>query len=132
MPEIPSSLLLEIGVSGADDVELERLTTQLRDDLLQLDVDEVRRLRATDIPAGARSAGAAELGALMLTVLPTPAIVSGLVNKLRGWLARDPRRSVTVSMDGDKFELTNATSDDVDKLMAVWLGKHERTDRTTS
>ena len=75
-------LQVEVGLDGdADAAELNQATLLLRQELLDLDVDEVERPAAGIPPAGARGSEAVVLGTLLVTA--SREIVEALISNRR-------------------------------------------------
>jgi hypothetical protein len=95
------ALRIRLDVSAdVDDDVLARMTGDLRDELLDLDVDSVDRPSDGSAPQGTKAGEVLAAGALLLTVAPT--IVEGVVAVLVSWLSRQPS-DVTIEIDGQKF-----------------------------
>jgi hypothetical protein len=110
---------------GADAVEVEQESQRLRRELLELEVEDVRPATAGSAPPGSRSSAAAEVGALAVTLLSTPGLVSTTVDAISKWLGRRPDRSVEVTLDGDTLRLTGATSELQEQVVLQWLSRHD-------
>jgi hypothetical protein len=111
MPEPGVELRLDVGVEpDADAEELSEATSQLREELLGLNVDAVDRLPGESPPPGTRAAEAALVGALVVG-LGRDAI-SAVVRTIQAWVARRSSRSVKVTLEGDSIELTNVSDED--------------------
>lgn len=101
---MPSSAIrVRVVVDAQDDDERETLTAQLRRRLLELDVDDVVPVRAAVDPAGARAAGAAELGAIVVTAAPL--VLDAVVRTVEAWLVSRSARSVRLAVGDDEIEL---------------------------
>ena len=108
----------------ADDEHVYELTSRLRRELLELDVQAVRRPRADATSDGSRAAEAVEAGALVVALVTSPTLVTALVETVRSWMSRSSARSVRLEMDGDAIELSNASDADQQRLVAVWIDRH--------
>jgi hypothetical protein len=116
-------LRLDAG-DDASDEEVDRLTGRLRDELLELDVDEVRRAAAGEAPEGARGIDPEALGHLLVTLATAPATLRAVVGTVRAWLARSAARSVKLELDGDVIEVTGVSNADQQRLIDVWIERH--------
>jgi hypothetical protein len=118
-----SALAIELSEAGSDPARLDELTTRLRDELLELDVDDVERVSAGPAPDGTRAFELAAIGALLVTTGQSVEIVAKVVNAVRGWLRRDPdsARVVKVTLGDRTIELTGASSEQQDLLVAEFL-----------
>lgn len=103
--------------------ELDALTTKLRRDLLELDVDAVSRPRI-GAPDGARGVDAALVGALMIKVAASANMLSAIVRAVRSWLSRHEGRRIKLEIQGDTIEVTGASSDQQERLIATWIERH--------
>jgi hypothetical protein len=80
---------------------LDRVTRQLRGELLDLDVEAVDFVQEEKLPEGTKAADAVTLGALAVTVLPN--FLPRLVEFLQAWTLRGEGRKVKVkSQVGDR------------------------------
>src|SRR5882757_3095592 len=120
--------VLEDGVSAE---VAERAGESLREELLELDVESVRRLSEGTAPAGSRGVDIAALGGLLVSLPATPSVLSAMVETVRGWLRRggaDSPRSVHLEIDGDVLKLGQATADQQERLVQDWLRRRGGTD----
>jgi hypothetical protein len=114
------ALRIRLDVSAdVDDDVLARMTGDLRDELLDLDVDSVDRPSDGSAPEGTKAGEMLAAGALLLTVAPT--IVEGVVAVLVSWLSRQPS-DVTIEIDGQKFT-GPVTRKQRDALVAAYLSR---------
>jgi len=118
-------LILEVDVGrdgDADDVE--HSATQLRTELLELDVDSVEHAYTGDIPSGAKGVEAAALGALIIKWVGSSGL-QALAAVLANWLDRDKSRSIKLRMGEDVLELTGLSSADQSRLIEYWIMHHD-------
>lgn len=117
------ALALELSEVGADPARLEELTTRLRSELLDLDVNDVERVSAGDAPDGSRAIELAAVGALIVTMEQSGALVAKVVSTIREWLKRDPEpsRAVKITLGDQTIELTAASSDQQDRLVEEFI-----------
>jgi len=122
MAEQTATLEVQLDVGAGDDPEeLDELTASLHGQLLELDVEAVDRPRG-DAPPGTRAADAAELGKLMVTFGPT--VLGSVVQTIRTWLSRGRGRSVKLRLGDDAIEVTGASSEQQEQLIAAFLARH--------
>lgn len=95
------------GGQGADAEETAQLSQQLRQDILQLDVDSADFDRSGVAPAGAKG-DPITLGALAITL--APGLITSLFNLLQSWLTRHEKSSVTIELGKDKIVFTGNPS----------------------
>jgi hypothetical protein len=121
-----TALHLSLSESGADDARLDGLTRQMRDELRQLDVLDVRLVPdGAQPPPGSRGVDAGAVGQIMVAMLGTQGL-AGLITTVLGWLGRghDAPRAVRLEVDGDVLELAGASSEEQDRLVEMFLSKH--------
>lgn len=121
---VPAQLDLIVDVSGADPSEVDDATQQLRRELLALDVDDVSAPSGGPAPPGSRAPGAAEVGALVVTFLGTPGLLSATLATVREWLGRRPDRAIEVTLGGDTLKLSGASSAEQEQLVRAFLDRH--------
>ena len=115
-------LLLKIDEAGADDERLDELTATLREQLLALDVDDVRRPSAGDAPEGTRAIGLVAIGALLVSLKGSFEAVSSVVETVRGWLSHEPAgRTVEVTIGDRTLKLASATPEQQDRVIAEFM-----------
>jgi hypothetical protein len=115
--------------SGADDVRLDTLSRQLLAELRQLDVGDVRFAPAdTPPPPGSRGLDSGTIGQIVVAMVGTQGL-AGLISAVLGWLGRGHQapRTIRLELEGDVLELSAATSEDQDRLVAMFLSKHSGT-----
>jgi hypothetical protein len=119
MSEIAIAVSLE---ADADSAELEDATSQLRRELLELDVDDVKAPSAGAAPPGTRGPAAAEIGTLL--VAAGHAAIGPIVGAIQAWVARRASRSVKLTIDGDSIEVSNVSREDQRELIESFLARH--------
>lgn len=119
MSEIAIAVRLE---ADADSAELEDATSQLRRELLELDVDDVKAPDGGEAPPGTRGAVGAEIGTLL--VAAGRAAIGPVVAAIQSWVARRASRSVTLTIDGDTIEVSNVSPEDQRELIESFLARH--------
>jgi hypothetical protein len=117
------SLAIKLTETGAEPERLEELTIDLRRELLELDVDDVARVPAGDAPPGSRSIDLAAIGALLVTMNQTTDVLAHIVSTVRDWLRRSPgpKRSVQMTIGGRSIELSAASDEQQDRLVAEFI-----------
>jgi hypothetical protein len=119
---------LQLFEDDADAERLDGLTGQLRQELLQLDVDDVSRTRAADVPPGARAIDVMALGGLVVSLGHTAAGLKEVIAAARRWLSGGDRvrRTVKIEIDGDVLELSEVSAAEQDRLVDVFVRRHIR------
>lgn len=118
------SLQIQIDAEVESD-ELAQLRAWLREELLELDVDAVEGLADQAAPEGAKGVASESAGTLIVT-LSNSAVLVALAGALRSWLGRGSGRKVTVRLGNDMIEVSGASPEDQQKLIASWLDQHTR------
>lgn len=118
-----TAIVVEVAEGGADAERLDALTAQLREELLGLDVDDVRPAVVGEAPPGSRAIELAAIGALIVTLQQSEQLVAGVVNLVRQFIKRDAGPALTVHMTigGQSIELSNATTDQQQQLVQEFL-----------
>jgi hypothetical protein len=118
-------VLVQVDEAGADPERVDTLARLLRAELAQLEVDDVAPARGGAAPDGARGFDVLAVGGLLVSLGNSEALRS-VVATVRGWLTRRPAggRTVRIEVDGDVLELSDATEEDQDRLVALFLERH--------
>jgi hypothetical protein len=125
MPDQTTQLMLNINAGPeTDEEELAELTRQLREELLELDVEAVGLVRAGEAPERAKAGDPVTWGALLVALVASGGVLTTLINTLQSWLTRHERRSVTLEIGGDKLEVTGISSEEQQRLINTWLSRH--------
>jgi hypothetical protein len=111
-----SELPLYLWCGGEEPEGVVELTRSLREDILLIDVEDVR-LTTTSAPAGAKSGDVLAIGALVVAVAPV--FAAGLADVLVSWLRRQPL-DVEIEVDGQRFK-GPVTKTQRDELVAAIL-----------
>jgi hypothetical protein len=106
--------------SDYDTDELADLSSALRNELLELDVDAVEPVVDAAPPEGAK--GLPAWAATLLVRLGLSSL-GALVTRLRHWAGRTGH-SVEVTIDGDTLKITGASAEQQEKLINAWLVRH--------
>jgi hypothetical protein len=118
----PATIRIRVLYPNADAEGLHDLSDNLREAVLDTDVDDVRPATAGQAPAGAKSGEALAIGALVVTLAPT--VVEGLMAVVSSWLSRQPNE-VEVEVDGHRFR-GQVTRSQRDELVAAYLRRLDR------
>ncbi len=112
-------VLVSAGPEAGDEVVAEA-TSQLRRELLELDVAGVEPARAGEPPSGAKSIELVALGTLLVNIAAAE-VFSAIVATVRSWIAGHGERSVKLELDGDVLELTGLSTREQQRLTEEWL-----------
>jgi hypothetical protein len=117
---------LQLTEEDATDDRLDTLTGYLQQELLQLDVEDVRRPPAAPAPPGTRAVDLAQIGSIVVLLEPAAAGLKEIIAVIRGWLSRGDgvQRGVKIQLDGDVLELTNVSAAEQDRLITVFTERH--------
>ncbi|GAP47843.1 hypothetical protein [Streptomyces azureus] len=112
-----------------EDAEAERvaeLTGYLREELLDLDVDDVTALTGGEVPPGARAVDVTAIGALLVSLGSSATALSQVLTVIRSWLGRrhDTHPSLHLQMGDDVLEVSEATDDQVAEAFKIFLQRH--------
>jgi len=116
-------LMLAIeGVPDGDQEELDRVTRQLRQHLLQLDVADVEFVHTGEPPAGAKAVDPAAIGALAVTL--APGAIQGIIGLVQSWLKDRRVSSIKITLGHDSLELANASPAQLEQLTSAFIARH--------
>jgi membrane-associated two-gene conflict system component 1 (EACC1) len=108
-----------------DPEDAERLGRQLRDELRDLDVDDVEPVEGVQPPAGAKSGVLASLTEWLVTV-GGGGVIGPVIGTIKAWLARGAgSHKVTVTIDGDTLELGRATDAERGEIVDAFVRRHQ-------
>lgn len=107
---------LTLELPEADAEEIDALTRQLRDEILEAPVESVEFVPDALAPEGTKGALAMAPGALAVTL--RPGVLADFLDNLRHWLTRheDRRVEITLSVGGNPVNI-KAAADDLAKVM---------------
>ena len=108
-----------------DPEDAERLGRQLRDELRDLDVDDVEPVEGALPPDGAKSGALASLTEWLVTLAGGGVLVP-VLGTIKAWLARSAgSHKVTVTIDGDTLELGRATDAERSEIIDAFVRRHQ-------
>jgi hypothetical protein len=103
----------------------ERLGRQLRDELRDLDVDDVEPVEGAPPPDGAKSGVLVSLTEWLVT-LSGGSVIAPVISTIKAWLARGSgTHKVTVTIDGDTLELGRATDAERAEIVEAFVRRHQ-------
>jgi hypothetical protein len=106
---------------GEDAGELLAVASRLREELLTLDVDDVRPVEAGTTPDGAK--GVAALTGWLAVQLGSAEGLRAVVALVRGWAGRR-QREVEVTIGGDTLRISGVSTEEQEKIVDAWLARH--------
>ena len=111
---------------STDAEDRERLGRQLRDELRELDVDEVSSAAGAPAPDGAKSGAAASLTEWLVTLSSGGGVFVTVIATIKDWLSRrDGAHTVRVTINGDTLELSRATPVERAELIETFVRRHQ-------
>lgn len=114
--------LSELGADAERQSDLARL---LREELLHLDVEDVRPLTTGSAPPGARGLDVADVGSLLVALGQSANGLRAVITTVTSWLSRgDVSRSVRLELDGDVLEISRASKADEARLVDLFVQRH--------
>ncbi|MGH3751325.1 MAG: hypothetical protein ACRDRP_01275 [Pseudonocardiaceae bacterium] len=111
----------------ADAEELAELAVQLREQLLELDIERADPVTAGQAPPGTRAGEIVVAGALTVMLAVSRKLLTALTEVVQSWVSLSGGRSVKLELDGDVLEVTGITRRDQRELIQAWIDRH--TDR---
>lgn len=119
-----TQLLVTLDAEPDTDAEdLERLTRQLREELVELDV-QADWMTGGPVPVNTKAGDPITWGMLLLTLAASGGAITRLINVLQAWLTRHDRRCVILEINGDKLQVTGITSAEQQRLIDAWARRH--------
>ena len=106
-----------------DNEELEQIVSQLRDELLELDVETVDTARGEKPPEGAKVIDAIDWNTLIVTLAASGGVLTVLIGTVQSWLTRHERSSVTLEIDGHKLNLKGIPPDERQRTIDAWISR---------
>jgi len=114
-----AEVTIRIAEEGADAGRLQELTYAIRDELLELAVEDVVTVRRGEAPFGSRAIDVADVGALLVSVQGSMDLLRSMVSTVRPWLGGKHTGSRTVEFTvGDKsLRVTDVSGVQQDRLI---------------
>jgi hypothetical protein len=111
---------------GADAEEADRLSRQLRGELRELDVDDVRSVPGGAAPPGAKG-DAASVMEWLVTLSAGGGVFATVVATLKDWLGRrGEAHRIRLTIDDDTIELNAATDAERTQLIQAFVSRHQQ------
>ena len=107
-------------VEDDDKQEIDSLTRNLRDDLLNLDVEEVHLLYEKP-PSDSKAFDGVALGSMVVDIVGGGA-VKEVTQTVQRWIERNENRSITIEgPDGSKIDVKGVSGKDQGKALDAWV-----------
>ena len=123
MDQYPAALVLQVAIGlDSDPEEIVRVTSQLRRELLDSDIDVVETPSTGEPPPGSKGVNVTALGALFVSIADSQ-LLAAVVTAVRSWLAGSSRRSIKLQLGDDVLELSGVSSKEQKRLTDEWLAR---------
>ena len=123
MADIMVRIEVPVGPAGfADAGEADTLARRLTDELSDLDVFRIP-VEGGPAPANAKGGNAGALSSLLFAVAD-PTVFSAALETVKAWLARLPKRTARLEIDGDVIDLAGLSAHDQNRLIDVFIERH--------
>jgi hypothetical protein len=110
---------------AADDEETAVLRQHLHSMLIEHDFDVSSPVAEEEPPAGAKVGDPASLNSLVVALAASGGVLTTLIGALQSWLVRSSARQIIVEIDGDRIEVSGASSEELRELTAAWMNRHQ-------
>lgn len=110
------------GSADSDQEELDACTLELRDRLLELDVEDVTLERSAAAPEGAKPGEVIAVGALAVTAVPL--VLRSAVRLLETWITHRPVRTARVTIGEESLEVEAVSAADQRRVIDAFLARH--------
>lgn len=101
-------------------VELDDAVHELREELLQLDIDSAV-VGVGPAPVGARGTELIEAALLVVETVLDTGMAKAIAERVREWFTRNRVGRLEVTVGDDRLVLTNATADEQERLIAHFV-----------
>ncbi|MFC9679023.1 hypothetical protein [Streptomyces sp. NPDC056948] len=119
---IPVVLVLDTG--DGDEEYAEEQLQQLIAELSELDLDSIDRVTQGPTPPGSRSTEAVQLGALILDLGGSGALLPALAAVVQDWLNRRRSGSIRLKISEDEIELTGVSDEVGQRALEEFVRRH--------
>jgi hypothetical protein len=121
-----TDLIIRIDSASADEEELERSTHQLRDELLDMNLQSVDLVKKGNPPKGSKAGEEiVSWGSLIVGLVASGGVLPNLVGTVQSWLSRRENQKITMQIGADKLEVTGVSNEQQDKLIDAWINRHK-------
>ncbi len=122
-----TKLLIKINPSPDVDLEeLEKLTRKLRQELLELDIESADFVVQGEKLVGAKAGDPINWGTIIVTLLAAGGVATKLVDLSQTWLTYNQQQSIILEIDGDKLEVKGISTEEQQKLIDMWIERHNK------
>jgi Effector Associated Constant Component 1 len=121
-----TNVIIRIEQGVEEEEELERSTHQLREELLDLNLQSVDLVKKGDPPKGSKAGEeVVSWGSLIVGLATSGGVLPNLVGTVQSWLSRRENQKITLQIGGDKLEVTGISNEQQDKLIDAWINRHK-------
>ncbi|MFE6482017.1 hypothetical protein ACFVGN_03585 [Streptomyces sp. NPDC057757] len=118
------SVELVLDPQGGDPEHTEEELHSLLAELSSLEVESIERVTRGPAPAGTRGGDAVEVGALLIGLGGSGALLPLLVGLVQDWLHRRRSGSIRLKIGDDELELTAASEEMQRRALEGFLRRH--------
>jgi hypothetical protein len=105
--------------------ECQRLMRRLRDELAELDVEEIIPVAGGPAPPGSKGLDPATLGAIVVAMSASGGVFTSVIGAVKDLLERHAaRHRISITIDGDTIELERATVEQQSELVGAYISRH--------
>jgi ribosomal protein L29 len=114
-------------LSSKTQEELEEMTQQLRNELLELNyVESIESVETNQkIPEGVKGIEGSTVGSLLVNLVTSSGVIENITATLQSWLQNRGNQKAIVEINGDKIEITGLSSENQNKLVQAFIDKHK-------
>ena len=105
-------------------IEIAKLSQQLRSELLKLNIENVDYHRKENLVNGTKAGDIISWETLIITLAASGSVISTLINFILGWVKRNEGRGVTLELNGNKLEVTGLSANEQKELVEIWLKRN--------
>jgi hypothetical protein len=121
-----TNVIIRIEQGVEEEEELERSTHQLREELLDLNLQSVDLVKKGDPPKGSKAGEeVVSWGSLIVGLATSGGVLPNLVGTVQSWLSRRENQKITLQIGGDKLEVMGISNEQQDKLIDAWINRHK-------
>ena len=121
MPDLYGLTLRVEAGSDDDEEELFKLTSRLRDELLDVDVADVDPVTEENAPEQAK--GLVTLAGWLVVRFGSITGLRSVLGVIRDWAVRT-NRQVEITVDGELLKASGISAAQQEKIIDVWLARH--------
>ncbi len=119
-----SQIVMRLDEHDATPEQLELLSSSLRRELLELDVDDVVEVSEAVPPAGARAIDVVAIGELLVSLPGSLDLLRSVIAAVRSWVVRGPAghaRTAELAVGDKTIKLTGVSSDQQDRMIEQFV-----------